>query len=405
MDRVKNLLAFVAMTSLLSCSEDVADINVDANPNGNSEFTIQLNGRSTNMDVSRAAIMDGSAGLNDISVWCVAKNQNDATAGSMTGINWFGDVADDPNRCLIKHRRANIQTDGKVVWAPETEPPSVYYYPITQRYKYEFYATWPHVTSTVQTASQHLTYSDDGTKVTGTYVIDGSQDLLWGRATSDEAYAWSARYFRTNGGVTDDNLPNLVMQHMLTRLVFFVQPGSDGTTDNGTGSSYQEACKMTVTAMRIRNVASKVEVVIADSNNPDMDTDARISAVDGATSDFKLKKEDGTEADPLAVSDCLQDGAPFRKQWGESVMLAPSNQYLVYLTMKMPVKVAGEDGTLVDSEKTFYTELPLTLEGGEGQFKRGTSYNVTITVYHPTEIAAKATIADWVEEEGPELEF
>lgn len=409
MDRIKYLLAITAMSSLFSCSgDDMSDINVDVKPNGNSEFAIQLSGRSSSMSAgSRAAILDNNAGLQGIGVWCVAKNNNDATTGSISGMNWFG-IEAGPISCLIKNQKADIEEGtGNVKWV-SAEPMPVYYYPITQTYKYEFYANYPYCESDATSESaNYLSYKLNGQSVMATYTIDGTTDILWGRASSDEKYAWSARYFRLNGGVTDDNKPNLQMEHMLTRLVFYVTPGDDGSVDDGSGSQYQKACKMTVTSLTIRNATNKVNLVVADSYRPTLATDSRISAFSPvSTADFVLKNADKTDAGSVNVQDCFDASTPDAgagtsytitpKQWGESIMLLPAQEYKVYMTMKM----TDDSGV----ERTFETEMPLKLRGEE-PFKRGTSYNVTITVYRPTEIEAKATISDWVEEVGPGLEF
>lgn len=409
MDRIKYLLAVTAMSSLFSCSgDDMSDINVDVNSNGNSEFAIQLSGRSSSMSAgSRAAILDNNAGLQGIGVWCVAKNNNDATTGS-TGMDWFGTGA-GPVSCLIKNQKADIEAEtGNVKWVPAESRP-VYYYPITQTYKYEFYATYPYIENEITTADtapetgDYLTYTQNGTRVTATYYIDGTQDILWGRATSDEKYAWSARYFRLNGGVTDDNIPNLQMEHMLTRLVFYVTPGADGSADDGTGSQYKEACKMTVTSLTIKEAINKLNLVVAD-NATERDLDARLTRFSPmSVADFNLKNSEGDAAAEVPVADCYAEAEGSNptytitpQQWGESIMLVPAQEYKVYMTMKM----TDDSGT----ERTFETEIPLKLSG-DAPFERGKSYNVTITVYHPTEIEAKATISDWVEETGPGLEF
>ena len=126
---------------------------------------------------------------------------------------------------------------------------------------YEFYGYYPYA------EDAHITYeaSADGDgsggprhRATVHYTIDGTQDIIWGRATLQDKYAYSARYFREN---KDAAMPLIGLQHMLTRLQFQVKPGEDPLNK---GSVFEDAGKISVKSIKILDAHSKVDLIVAD---------------------------------------------------------------------------------------------------------------------------------------------
>ena len=202
MNIINKILVLSSLAFVCSCSnKDELLPETDQNNMQESEYPIQLNGGA--VASTRAAIMgNGSEGIPGIAVWCLAKDVMQENLDPQ-GIKWFGSAPENETCCIMKNVKSSI-VGGSVRWDNANDR---YFYPVTQFYRYEFYANYPYTTD--------LTYTE--TSVQARYTIDGTQDLLWGRATSEADYAWSAKYFRVNGGQTAGNRPNLKMEHMLTR--------------------------------------------------------------------------------------------------------------------------------------------------------------------------------------------
>jgi hypothetical protein len=242
-----------------------------------------------------------------------------------------------------------------------------YFYPVTQFYRYEFYANYPYTTD--------LTYTE--TSVQARYTIDGTQDLLWGRATSEADYAWSAKYFRVNGGQTAGNRPNLKMEHMLTRLVFNVLPGAQVEIPGASEAEmdYTAAASMITDTLQVCNAYTRLAMTIADYRRLDMSIGARMSTTSTRTDTLYLKGSDGAIVTPVQVPALPS----LKQQWGESIMLYPADRYVLRMVL--------HDNT----GRRFVSEQPL-LVSNSGGFERGKSYNINITVHGPTEVTLGAEL-------------
>ena len=56
-------------------------------------------------------------------------------------------------------------------------------------------------------------------------------------------------------------MPEIGLQHMLTRLQFQVKPGEDPEND---GNVFEDAGKVTVKSIKILDAHSKVDLIVAD---------------------------------------------------------------------------------------------------------------------------------------------
>ncbi len=373
-------------TFMCSCSneESIPGVQEPEVPGATEEKTEIKLGSSTASLGTRAAIKgDGSGSILGLSVWCLAKGTMVENM-SPQEIVWFGTQPENKTCCIMKNVKANI-VGNEVRWEDVTTP---HYYPVTQFYRYEFYANYPYTTDVI--------YGTNNNSVSANYTIDGTQDLLWGRATSDDDYAWSAKYFRHNGGQTTENRPNIVLQHMLTRLVFHVKPGAsvaiEGKDENKPEDEgefdFTAARKMTVDSLQICNAYTKLNLIIADRTRLDMGIGARLSRTEDITDTLLLKGDDGAAVTPIRVPDFPSQKA----QWGESIMLFPSSQYIVRLVLHD------------DAGRKYISEVPLVLSPKDGTtFERGNSYNIAITVHGPTVVTLGASVAEWNEVDGPDL--
>ena len=351
------------------------------------------------VSASTRAALEGDADISDdksLGIFGLARApQVWSSSNPYTLDEWNWDDWDDygKNRaCILKNVEAE-KVGEDINWKDND---AVFFYPITQVYAYDFYGYYPYKDDNL------LTYALGNKKVSAQYTIDGTQDLLWGRATSTDPMGYSARYFRQSSGRNDEK-PNIALQHLLTRLTFSVLPGASYTGSN----DYDVAQDMVVEKVQILDAKNHLEVTIADWSDitPSITDDlaSRISPVSAddpvSTADFTLCDALGATATlDLKTIDC--SSTPTAKRLGESIMLYPEAQYRIHIELSM--KDPNYFGYLA---QTFVTEVPLSLLPEGDAFQAGKSYNVTITVHGPRNISLKSTITDWEPVDGPSIEL
>lgn len=109
------------------------------------------------------------------------------------------------------------------------------YYPHSP-YAYAFYAYHPHTSD--------ITVTDD--EVTAHYQLDGTDDVLWAEASSDDAHAYSASYFRNDSA----QQPQLAFSHKLIRLHFLLAATGDAATTS-------------VTSVTVKGLPAEATLVVA----------------------------------------------------------------------------------------------------------------------------------------------
>lgn len=364
----KNFMLYAAAASMMmlqACTTDETFTKNDVLVPGNSEMEIKLSsvdggGTSTEIEEgtpryfahSRAAVTGDE--LTGMGVFCVAREKqaiNDIPAD----IDWR-----DWSGCVMKNVQSNLSADGNVTWTDH------YYYPISQFYAYDFYGYYPYV------ADDKITIGKENVQVQ--FTLTGKEDLIWGRATNDEDYAYSAKFFRINGN--QEKLPTLDLKHMLTRLIFQVKTGEDY---EGSATA-TEATKMKVKSLCIKS--AKPHVNLNWTNTTASTSDASLTLRDNSVANFYLCDANGEQVQNFE----LTSEANAVKQIGESIMLYPEQSYILEVV-------------LVNSEtnEEFLTESPLTLSQADAKFEAGKNYTVTITVHGPKEIQLKAALNKWAD--------
>lgn len=335
---------------------------------------IQLGVTSVAVDTRAAISDDGSGTIRNLAVWCLAKDAMQDNSETQN-IKWFGSASDANSCCVMNNVKSSIYGNA-VKW---DDGNARYFYPLDQFYRYEFYANYPY--------TNNVTFTE--TSVAAHYTIDGTQDLIWGRATSDVPFAWSARYFRVNGGQTEQNCPTLKMEHLMTRLVFHVQPGANVDIPGATEDEldYSSARTMIVDSLQICNAHTQLTINVADYNNKDMSIGSRLICTNNTSDTLSLKDSNGTIVRPIQVPNLPS----LKARWGESIMLFPADLYKVRLVLHDAIG------------RKFISEMPLSMGNQVAGFERGKSYNVTITVHGPTVVSLGAQLTPWDEVDGPEL--
>lgn len=380
---VNKIYAFVLGTLLLaSCASDELKPTDGLNESskyveGNSTYRIRLNGRET-ATVSRAAILgnESTAVLDSMGIFALARTVQ-GTNEAAYPIQWFND---DRNWsfCIMDNVVSEME-NGNIIWKDEQ---AIYFYPITQFYNYDFYGYYP--------------YTDDITRydnsIVAHYTIDGTQDLIWGRATSNADFAYSAKYYRTYGNGAID--PTVDLEHLLTRLTFTIEPSESFIGSN----DYTESEAMRVKSIEICDAYTNLDVLVADRENVDEadwsnpDYANRVTLRNLTTDTLALKQPDGSAIGltqvPLHTEPALQVG--------ESLMLFPATSYMI--------KVVIIDQNNI--EHVSEIPLTLTLDPNDPQmFARGNSYTVRIIIHGPHAVSLKGTLVDWNDITGPTVEL
>lgn len=218
--------------------------------------------------------IDGSDG--SLGVFCLSATKNEQITGAVIPeIDWtVSNSAVSKNNVCMNNVAAMVR-DGEISWNGR------YYYPMGGWYSYRFYGYYPRMASPVAT----------GRALTVDYVLDGSQDVIWGRTSYD---GYCAAYFAS----ASTDIPQLALKHCLTRLKFKAV-----LTDEAAARGIQ------VTNIRIVNVPTHQTLTIADRANPERE--GKLTPTDNTKSVISLSSAD----------------------MAKGVMLPPASDYYIGVTM------------------------------------------------------------------------
>lgn len=322
-----------------------------------SDVKIQL---STGSKTTKASITSDENGLfnaNGMSVFCLA---TDYINPSTITIDWNKGSDGFKYSVWVNNVQINAEIDKNnektnLTWDDDNSR----WYPSGSWHKYAFYGYYPRV------ADENISYSS--TKITATIPLDGTQDVIYGEASSTDPKAYSSEYFEQNE--LKPEIPTMSFKHKFMRLKFQIA-GSNG--NNGT----VDALNFGVKKIEVVNVPSEVNLVIADrensSNNgaisftPDMNNSYELKtddADDGITSLFTHKDND--ETTPLAFW-VPSTGSDFIGQGILVPVPTADKQYSVRVT-------------LVNKElDEFVSEATLTEKASD--FVAGRSYGIRLII-------------------------
>lgn len=243
------------------------------------------------------------------------------------------------------------------------------YYPTGDWYKYSFYAYYPRQEENNMSSDSRSVYIN----------IDGTQDIIWGKASSDDQFGYCARYFRQTAHMTE--VPNISMSHKMTRIRFATIAGADGT------GNYDGALRMGIRTIKVLQVPTRGYLTVANLTDPTQEGVLTFDwSEDADKADLAIK--DSTDAEFTGFAD--HRVAMQEKYVGQPILLpVPAADY-VY---KVYIELEDEDGTV------FPTETPLELNfASQGiNFEAGKSYKVVMTIHGPKIIEAKASLTPWEE--------
>lgn len=330
---------------------------------GDSEVEILLGSKTeSSVTVNKRAALEGNSDIEDLGVFCLAREKQDINEGAYD-INWF-DEEENWSGCLMQNVKA-VKTGNDVAWA---DPSKHYYYPISQFYRYDFFGYYPYV------EGGNISMTDNRVRVT--YALDGTTDVIWGRATSDEPHAYSAAYFRQPGN--EGKYPLLDLKHVLVRLKFQVKPGAQIEGGDEVASAMEDYA---VAKVQVVNVPATGILTVADFSRMDEIDETNCFTGGYELTDYTLRKADGTPMDTTMVGMDMDVETPL----GESVMVIPAREYVIRVHL-----------VNVETGDVFITEHPLKLTNSS-LFQQGYTYTVTITAHEPKEIQLQANLNGWID--------
>lgn len=247
-----------------------------------------------------------------------------------------------------------------------------------------------------------------GGRATMKYVwfkIDGSQDLMAGIATNDDAgtnVGFSAATARA--GVT----PSIQMEHLLTRFTF------------GVKAAAASAEGITVTGISVKSKTTGKMIVAYDLGQGGVaPTKAQLISFELPTNavpnveepvDLVLKDRGAITDAPVAVSDltpvvldAYQADGPYQAI-GHALMVAPGEaEYEMTLTLTQEFNVPNAPAAPVEGSTTLTLpiKIPSATNAGVPDFtadetaQPGSSYAVNIKVYGMEEVKVEASLTGW----------
>lgn len=260
-------------------------------------------------------------------------------------------------------------------------------------------------------------------KISYNFTIDGSQDILAGKAkaTADDLVKLNGNDTRAFSAYAArlDIHPNIMFKHLLTRLTFEIKAGKEPaavTVDNPGG--------VWIDSVEIKAL-SKGNLVVAYTDGAKNKDGKTISSVNDqitfdteSTAPFYLKQRpsedenvplvklepitpiwDGTDVDP-ATGYCNK-----ALKFGESLIVPAASEYdMVFYAKQIkdptyiydPASADPSDKAEIYNNKTIWYPLDVKLER-TGGFLPGHSYKVTIVVNGLEDIKLFTTLDKWVE--------
>lgn len=281
---------------------------------------------------------------------------------------------------------------------------TIAYYPVSGNYDFWGYrvddavAGTPAV-KTVNDAGDEVA-ADQATKRVVDITIDGSQDIMAGKAapSTDEVTALGgyAENFYSAYAARKGVQPNITFNHLLTRFTFEVRAGSKATAGLPAGGN-TDAVKVTGVS-----VDSKTTGTLTVAYTGTTKTSADLLTFTGDASALKLMQRSATAVDN---NDPLVALEPVSLTWtddaatlgdvlkiGEALLVAPGEtEYPLTIALSQDVlQTVGATKVTMPLEQKAVIKMD-----GTKKFEPGKSYKVTITVYGLEDIRVTATLVPW----------
>ena len=371
------LLGIALLAAMSSCTNDVVmdekGANSDINPNA--PVAIQLGVAGT-----ISAGVENSPSRAVVNEW---SNTRIAIFGLAKSGNW-NSVQDAGNPTVLWNNVEGVVGHDNVVsnFVLNNQPG---YYPNQGTLNYSFYGYC--LSDDIRTIEEWPTPSinEEGNIVTTSFTIDGTNDVLWGKAeaptlngkgedSGTQYQGYNAKYFRKADGATT---PNLAFGHLLTQLQFNVKKSA----------MFDSTQTLYLKRITIKNVETNLDLTIAD--------------ISGSNTSGKLvvNPEDGNIQD-LSVNNIPADGIDITALVGENPIKA-GDAIMLYTdgvnTKSFEIEVELAGGAL-ETSPTSVNTLTITAPLNAA-YEAGKAYKVNLTINSLIGIELNATLTPWEESE------
>lgn len=306
-----------------------------------------------------------------------------------------------------KEFKAPNTAESTVSGLATTADGTIAYYPVSGNYDFWGYrvddavAGTPDVKLVDDTDTE--TTADLATKRVVAIEIDGSQDIMAGKATpsADEVTKLGnyGQNFYSAYAARKGVQPNITFNHLLTRFTFEVRAGSKATAGAGASGNTE--------AVRVQGVSveSLTDGKLTVAYKGETKEAADLLTFTGDASPLTLKQraagadnnaplvdlEEVALTWPADANATVGDVLPV----GEALLVAPGKtEYPLTIALAQKVK---KNTTAADKEDMALEQKATIKIDGTQKFEPGKSYKVTITVYGLEEIEVTATLVPWVD--------
>ena len=345
-----------------------------------------------------------------LGVYCLAAGkQTDAPSSVPNDINW----KTDPLATWLDNVAANVSNEGADdnpiaggastynfvefrKFSP-TSGPMIRYYPFGNWYNYDFYAYYPRV------APANTSFSDTGKACFAELPetrLNGKTDIIWAHASStdviDDVKAYSSKYIRlkkANGASDYEIAPTFEFNHLLSQFVFYIKPHEGDEAElfsNG----------FAVSGLKFKDIPTKLQLVVASIEDSHKSGDFENLAT--PVLEYINVWDVNTDADPFDGGSTIPVATSETDQTPKTVgyaMVPPSktlNGTDLVNEHKIILEIKPTSGDAIQSEITLISPDDNGDSTPDG-FLSGRKYNITIEIYSPTNIQAKATLTGWAD--------
>ena len=307
-----------------------------------------------------------------------------------------------------KESKAPNTAENTVSGLATTADGAIAYYPVSGNYDFWGYRVDDAVTGTpdvkLMDDTDTETTADLATKRVVAIEIDGSQDIMAGKATPSTAEVGKlgdyADNFYSAYAARKGVQPNITFNHLLTRFTFEVRAGSKATAGQGASGNTEAVRVQGVSVESLTN--GKLTVAYKGETKEAAD----LLTFTGDASPLTLKQR---AAGAVDNNDPLVDLVEVPLTWpavgeatvgdvipvGEALLVAPGQtEYPLTIALAQKVKKNVAD---VDKEDMALEQKATIKMDGVKKFEPGKSYKVTITVYGLEEIEVTATLVPWAD--------
>lgn len=304
-----------------------------------------------------------------------------------------------------KEFKAPNTAESTVSGLATTADGTIAYYPVSGNYDFWGYrvddavAGTPDVKLVDDTDTEVA--ADQATKRVVDITIDGSQDIMAGKATpsADEVIKLGnyGQNFYSAYAARKGVQPNITFNHLLTRFTFEVRAGSKATAGAGASGNTE--------AVRVQGVSveSLTDGKLTVAYKGETKEAADLLTFTGDASPLTLKQraagadnnaplvdlEEVALTWPADAAATVGDVLPV----GEALLVAPGQtEYPLTIALAQKVK---KNTTAADKEDMALEQKATIKIDGTQKFEPGKSYKVTITVYGLEEIEVTATLVPW----------